>query len=38
VRQFEGKQGSDMLAEIYSMLAQLMFNTERLDQVRTLRF
>jgi len=32
VRQFEGKQGSDMLAEIYSMLAQLMFNTERLEQ------
>ncbi len=33
VRQFEGKPGNDMLAEIYSMLAQLMFNTQRLDQV-----
>jgi hypothetical protein len=27
-----------MLAEIYSMLAQLMFNTERVEQVRELRF
>ena len=34
VRQFEGKPGNDMLAEIYSMLAQLMFNTHRLEQVR----
>jgi hypothetical protein len=33
VRQFEGKPGNDMLAEIYSMLAQLMFNTKRLDEV-----
>jgi hypothetical protein len=36
VRQFEGKPGSDMLAEIYSMLAQLMFNTQRLEQVHVL--
>jgi hypothetical protein len=33
VRQFEGKPGNDMLAEIYAMLAQLMFNTQRLDEV-----
>jgi hypothetical protein len=34
VRQFEGKPGNDILAEIYSMLAQLMFNTQRLEQVQ----
>jgi hypothetical protein len=37
VRQFEGKPGNDMLAEIYSMLAQLMFTTHRLDEVRVVR-
>jgi hypothetical protein len=34
LRQFESQPGNDMLAEIYSMLAQLMFNTQRVEQVR----